>query len=482
MLFKQGLIALLMFASLIVLVSCKKEDQNSMSFHDMKAIYYDHSNVMVLFRVGDALTGLPPKEIKPSDDQFIEVYEDGEKLSSSEGGNSSVGAPTTFIVDLLVLVDVSGSVESKISIVKQSLASFVKTLQDKSAGKTVRVSIRTFDGSAETKEIIGFTPIDQVSSKIELIQAGEDRSTNLHGAIVEAAKIITTHEVAGDAHPSLKKKGFIVFTDGKDQAARATIAEANRALSTIKTAADFVYGVAVEGETYGQSFLSSFGLKDRDYYLVDRNFTNLGLKFSAIVENLDAMARSYRVARICSPKRSGVHYINLKIKGSLYSSKYIEFNANGFKGGCDVKNHQQWTNPTTSKYFSASALLSYSERETSSQLFSQVRPGQSLVSFLKTATSPSAKGGWISNYSPFHGPGTVACHLYFPKESQSVVANEIMTIVDYASFNGSYNEGQSFIGANFVTEDSYGNVYLLQCRELKDLMSNRNLDSLEFSF
>lgn len=224
MLLKHSFKAVLML-SLVIIVSCKKSDQNTMSFHDVEAVYYNNSNVMVLFRVGDAFTGLPPKDIKAGSESLIEVYEDGEKLSSSEGGNSSVSTPTTFIVDLLVLVDVSGSVESKIATVKSSLKNFITTLKTKTAGKTVRLSIRTFDGSEETKLITDFTSLDDANSKVNLIQPGEDKSTNLHGAIVESADILAAHQVSGEAHASLKKKGFIVFTDGKDQAARATLAE-----------------------------------------------------------------------------------------------------------------------------------------------------------------------------------------------------------------------------------------------------------------
>lgn len=480
MLLKHSFKAMLML-SLVIIVSCKKSDQNTMSFHDVEAVYYNNSNVMVLFRVGDAFTGLPPKDIKAGSENLIEVYEDGEKLSSSEGGNSSVSTPTTFIVDLLVLVDVSGSVESKIATVKSSLKNFITTLKTKTAGKTVRLSIRTFDGSEETKLITDFTSLDDANSKVNLIQPGEDKSTNLHGAIVESADILAAHEVSGEAHASLKKKGFIIFTDGKDQAARATLAEANSALVEIKKEAEFVYGVAVQGESYGQNFLSNFGSQGVNYFLVDKNFTDLNSKFNSIVDNLDALAKSYRVAKICSPKRNGVHYISLKVTGSPYASKYIEFNANGFSGGCNVDKSVQWVNPTTNKYLSTSALLTSSEMTTAKDLYSKVKIGSSSIYFRKDARSPSARGGWVSNYSSFNG-SSVACHLYFPEGASPVAAGTDMTIADFASYNGIYNEGGQFIGANFVARKSNGEVYLLQCREVGPLNTSSSLESVDFNF
>jgi uncharacterized protein YegL len=482
MLLKHSLKAVLML-SLVFTVACKKE--NSMSFHDVEAVYYNNANIMVSFRVGDAFTGDAPVNLEQiKNENLISIYEDGEKLSNSEGAGTSVNRPTQFKVDLLVVVDISGSVEGKLETVKQSLSSFVtETTKNNKNGRDVRIAIHTFDGSEQTQQIIGFTSnVAELKKKIQTIAAGSDPSTNLYGAVVQSAEYMLEHEVEGNVSNNLKKKGLVFFTDGKDQAARASSAEAISALKSAKTSLDFVFGVAVKGESYGGAgFLENFGQLDKGYFLIDRNFKELEGKFRQIALNLHKYADSYFMARVCSPKRRGTHYISFRIAGSNYASKNIEFNANGFSSGCNVKTEEQWTNPKTNKYLSESALLNYTETKAAEALFSKIKVGSSTVYFSKEARNPSANGGWVSNYSSFNG-SSVACHLFFPEGASPVLDGTIMTIVDYASFNGKYNEGESFLGANFVTQNSIGDVYLLQCRELGALNTNSYLESVRFSF
>jgi len=459
-----------------------------MSFHDVEAIYYDQANIMVSFRVGDAFTGDAPKNlVEIKNKNLIQVFEDGEMLSNREGAGTSVNRPSQFIVDLLVVVDISGSVEDKLTTVKQSLNSFVtQALINNKEGRQVRISIKTFDGAESTQQVVGFTSnLDELKKKIAGIKAGLDPSTNLFGAVVEAGKFMINHTVEGEISGNLKKKGMVFFTDGKDQAARATAEEALATLKAAKEELDFVYGVAVKGENYGGvNFLEYFGAKDKGYFLIDKNFKELEGNLVKIATNLHSYADSYFMARVCSPKRKGVHYLTFKIQGSDYGSRHIEFNANGFTGGCNIGNESQWTNPQTSKYLSSSALLTYSEMEKSKAFFAKIRPTESMVLFNEAAMSPSANGGWVSNYSSFDG-APVACHIYFPAGAKNIYENDVMSIVDYASMNGQYsNANESFIGVNFVVKSMSGSIYLLQCRELVGFgtESKISLENLYFEF
>ncbi len=481
MLFKQALSTVVLL-SLFAVVACKKDKENSYTFKEVNANYFDSANIMVTFRVADAITNNPPSDMNIFDSlKPIKVYEDGEELSPYEGGRAQVSTPVSFAIDLIVLVDVSGSVSSKIDSVRSSIESFVNTLRNNSANRDIKISIRTFDGSAKTKMVSDFNSPAETLKAIKNIKPGEDESTNLHGAMVETAEILVDHEVEG-ANYGLKKKGFIIFTDGKDQAARNTLEEASTALSEIKKNAEFVYAVAVKGENYGKNFLANFGTENKDYFFVDKSFKDMAEKFTSIVNNLNALANSYRTVKICSPKRNGIHYVNLEISGSPYPSKFIEFNANGFESGCNVANDKQWKEPKTSKVLYTSAYLTKAEMEISKVLFGKVKNNTSNVFFKESVESPSVNGGWVLNFSEYSGANSVACHILFGNGSSDTLPYMDYTIVDYASYNGTFDTNTAFVGANFVIQSENDELYLIQCRETKDLVNKTELEAISFNF
>ena len=466
--------------SLALLVSCKGSDY---TFMDVEAVHKTNANIEVSFRVGNAANGDAPDMKKFNLNKVLKIHEDGQLISNSEGNKSSISSPKKFNVDVLLVIDLSASVAENggLEQIKKAATSFVmKTLDGNKNGREMRISIRSFDGDDELKQVTSFSSNRKaLEFAITGLTPGDDPSTNLNGALVKSYQVMKEHSVPGDMSDSLKKKAIVFFTDGKDQAARVSDSAALEAVrSARKDFGDLVYAVAV-GNELSEGFLSNFGTKEKGYFVIDR-FNKLTNVFETISSKLHGYADSYFVARICSPKRKGIHYMTLKMGD--YSSQNIEFSANEFTKGCNVADEKQWENGQWTDQVWKSALLTNAEMAVAKTFYARFTDKNGFLYFKEEVQKSEAKNGWVLNYSPF-GDTNVACHLYIPAESAKLDGAAYAKVIDYRSYNATYDNGEKFIGVQMAAYDEVRkSTYFVQCRTLQALNENQDLVNIELDF
>lgn len=431
------------------------------SFYDVRSGYSAPANIEVSFRLGDDRTGEAPK--KYNINKALEIFEDGQQLSQAEGSKLSIGRPTSFNVDILLVIDLSGSVAAQLNKVKEAAKSFVeKTISGNANGRQMRIALKSFDGSEKLNTHVSFTSnLYALTEAIENLSPGEDPSTNLHGALVEAQKFVSSHQVDGRG---LKQKALIFFTDGKDQADRVDM---NTAISSIRTAKNdigLVYAVAVDGELE-EKFLSNFGAKNEGYFLIDSKFKKLNDVFTKISEKLSGYADSYYVARVCTPKRKGNHKLSLKLDQNVIN---VDFNANNFGKGCDVSDESQW------EFLAKAALLTSEQREIFQIVNARVKDSDELshVSMIGTVYSDMYnQDGWMKNYSRVD-EGNFTCDLHsqsrkgFPGDTSMYITNVVSTQVQDEN-------GKQVAGLEFDLKDRADSKFTLVCSPIEGFKNKR---------
>jgi hypothetical protein len=434
------------------------------AFSDVEAHYSTPGNIEVTFRVIDDYTGDAPDLKGQGIRKYLNILEDDERLSDKEG--FKIDLPDTKRVNLktLLVLDLSGSVANSLEVLKKAAITFVKSTVGNYS--EAQIAIATFDGNEHITTQIEFTnDIPRLLSTISSLRPGNDPSTNLYGAIQESYQKLSRESAGGQAG-TISKKSLIFFTDGKDRANRVSETQAIQAIDQAREEFSLVAAVVV-GSEISEDFLRHFGRKYRGYYPV-RDYTELSNVFENIGESLQRLANSYFTARVCSPKRNGIHFLTLEMKsflGSVRSRTNIEFNATGFRAGCNGKDEAQWKN--TQNWFN-SALLDDYEIDNAKALFDAFGYAKNSVYFKQAARNPR-QGGAVStiwNFSPFSENSSVACHLNFLGNAEDIAPGEKLPLIHYNSYNGLYSDNLERFHGFQVMFAKNSSTYTLTCRPL----------------
>ena len=124
----------------------------------------------------------------------------------------------------------------------------------------------------------------------------------------------------------------VIFTDGTDQAARYTKASAFEAVNTANEKIS-LYTIGL-GSEIDQTVLTTIGMSSSAFA---DNTSQLTQKFGEIAQSVFNQANSFYLFEYCSPKRNGTNDLKIEVKkGSVFGSVTINFNAEGFTGGCTL--------------------------------------------------------------------------------------------------------------------------------------------------
>lgn len=341
----------LLLIGFVALTGCKKDDDTDIwpgQKEELIITIQDQyttlpAKVSVFFKV-ETNEGEPVAGLTDSD---FSIYEKGrndeaERLISVDEAKRKISSrQQIFVYNTLLILDISGSVSNNyLEELKVASKSFIDAVMPNDQDNAIRMKIMWFDGDDQLH------PLAELSSnKVELktaidtkIVAGmsNDNSTDLYGAVVrsnvEIDRLLQTGTVT-DAE-GIIAGSVVIFTDGTDQAARHTKAEA---LDVVKNMDERVsYYTIGLGSEIDVEVLMQIG---KDAYAFAEDTDKLVRTFEVIATKVHNEANSYYLFEYCSPKRHGSGTNDLRIQAvyeDLVGSSKTNFDATGFEGGCNL--------------------------------------------------------------------------------------------------------------------------------------------------
>ncbi|MBK6576058.1 MAG: VWA domain-containing protein [Sandaracinaceae bacterium] len=281
------------------------------------------SNVAMFFTVDDA-EGEPVGGLAA--ESFV-IYEDDQRVSPSESQQTIINQEVAAEHFTLLLVDMSGSVTESdwVPAITAAATEFTAAVEAQQ-----QVGVYAFDGSEEIFEMQPFrrnrdTPAQGVA-RLGSFQT-RDPSTNLNGALVQAAATLTAAMATSEA--PLRFGTIVVFTDGTDRAARVSQGDAVDALED----GDFdVFAIGV-GSEIAPEVLGDIGISG---YVLIEDTASLTQAFTTIGERIVGQTRRFYLLSYCSPARAGTHEVRVEAnQGELSGDATYSFDATGFGPDCD---------------------------------------------------------------------------------------------------------------------------------------------------
>ena len=292
----------------------------------------------------DTSAGKPVPYLKKEN---FTLLEDSQAISNTESSYTVVPVKQDFIFNVLLLLDLSGSVVTgDLQALKEDSKAFIDKVFSTNQGLAVKIGY--FDGNASYHSLstdFSSSPGD-LKNVIDSIapDISNDNSTNLNGAVVDGAATVRK-KISDDitANPNLLSEGaLVIFTDGRDRANRVTdqtaIDSATGANSTsLKNISVFTIGL---GQEIDPAVLKAIG---KDGFQAADNISALEEAFRGVADLLSNEAQSYYILKYCSPLR-GDAIVNSSSLGNdlqitvtnngISGSTSTTYSAVTFTGGC----------------------------------------------------------------------------------------------------------------------------------------------------
>ncbi|RMB60874.1 VWA domain-containing protein [Dokdonia sinensis] len=258
------------------------------------------------------------------------------EISSAESSGDISPNAQIFKNNAFLVLDLSNSVLStSLTELKQASISFVNNVVPQTQTDSFRMAIYWFDGENELHLLQPLTSdITTLEAAINGITTdiSNDPSTDLYGAVIKATAVADDVIDTFEQQEIFAAASVVIFTDGTDQAARFTKAQA---LQSVRNAdADISIFTIGLGSEIDQQTLSQIG---KTGSVVAENSAQLEQVFNTISENVSGEANSFYLFEYCSPKRDGSGTNELTIQafdGDRQGSVETSFNAEGFTSGC----------------------------------------------------------------------------------------------------------------------------------------------------
>ena len=290
-------------------------DDECVLFDLVEGRSYQPSVIKLYFQLSYC-DGQPAVGIMP--EQFI-ISEDGHEVSAFESHQAFAQEPESTALATVLLLDMSGSIirSGNLPDLQRAAKTFVSQVAENQP-----VAVWAFDGGRGLRDIVP----DATRNVAALLQAIEDlsdyelvdESTNLNGAIINGLSAVDAALNMGE-RKTLNVGSLVVFTDGTDQAGRVGDQYARQA---VDASLHRVYTIGLGGEI-DAVHLEQIG-KDGPY--VADEVESLDGVFRQVAADIDEIANSYYVLAYCSPKRAGVHDLELALASATGSLTY-EFDA-----------------------------------------------------------------------------------------------------------------------------------------------------------
>ena len=272
----------------------------------------------------------------------FQIYENNLQISDLESQAKIQNEVGSYLFSSIVLLDLSGSVLNGDALprVKDATINYIQEVMpntNEAKFGSKEMAVYWFDGEENIHllapfSIDKFALIDSVRAITSAIS--NDNSTNLNGAIIQGISELEARITDRNQDPRLSTAGtLLLFSDGADQAGRATMEDAIIATESLTNQYSlFTIGL---GSDIDESFLRLVGKQGYEFafnsFDLNQVFLEMGRK---VTKTMD----SYIVLEYCSPKRSGDHNIELRVISENRVGKInTELNAMGFTGGCIIQ-------------------------------------------------------------------------------------------------------------------------------------------------
>lgn len=308
------------------------KENHGLEIHCERATSAPPAKISVIFSVTDSrdepITGLTCGD-------FL-LAEDSLKISAHESAFRVQSSPQDLHLSTLLLLDLSGSIlGSSFDSLRVSAQSFIRGLLENANPARVDLAISWFDGAAEIHRLIDFTSDTlRLQRAVASLNAGmsTDRATNLHGAIISGVATIKA-EVKKKRADLISHGALVVFTDGKDNAARFTPRQALNAVDSCGPNVS-VYTIGLGGEI-DSTHLRAFG---KNGFAFAKNLGALQQFFEATATHIQNRLMNRYLLEYCTPKRNGRHSLTIMARAPENRDRFgtvtISFPASGFTGGC----------------------------------------------------------------------------------------------------------------------------------------------------
>lgn len=321
------------------LSSCGNDDDPSPGFQIKIENQFVNlpSNVSIFFQVQDQ-SGKGVPGLTESD---FNIYENGGLISEFEAARKIQPNEQVFDYNIMLLLDLSGSVLSSqnLTSLKSAAKSFIDEIVPETGSPSagaIKVEIWWFDGSENIKQLQPITAntttlktaIDNISPNMS-----SDNSTNLYGAVIQSVTIATQRLNQTRQLDKIGSNAVVIFTDGTDQANRASKGQALEAVSKADKDIAF-YTIGLGGEI-DEAVLRSIG---KTSFVSAINIGELLDRFREIGDLINGRANSFYLLEYCSPKRSGNNQLTIEVvKGSIKGRANTLFDASDFNGSCNLQ-------------------------------------------------------------------------------------------------------------------------------------------------
>lgn len=258
------------------------------------------------------------------------------QISSAESSGDISPNAQIFKNNAFLVLDLSNSVLStSLTELKQASISFINNVVPQSPTDSFRMAIYWFDGENELHLLQPLTseiaPLEEAINGIT-IDISSDPSTDLYGAVIKATAVADDVIDTFEAQQIFAAASVVIFTDGTDQAARFTKAQA---LQSVRDAdSDISFFTIGLGSEIDQETLSQIG---KTGSVVADNSAQLEQVFNTISNGVSSEANSFYLFEYCSPKRDGSGTSELTIQafdGDRQGAVETSFDAEGFTSGC----------------------------------------------------------------------------------------------------------------------------------------------------
>ena len=298
------------------------------------------SKVSIFYRVED-INGDPVPDLDQNNFTIFEKGRNDEEfkpISVDEADRVISDNENVFRYNVMLLLDLSASVTNNhLTEVKASASQFVHSTLGSELNTSTRIGIFWFDGADNLHVLHDFTnKVNELDEAIDDITADMsfDNSTDLYGAVIKGTQL-TNARIQQDLLVNFQAAGaMLIFTDGSDQAARYTKEEAYQTVDSLDDKINF-YTIGL-GNEIDEDVLESLGKKET---VLAANAEELDEKFEQISELIYKEINSFYLFEYCTPKRDGSGINELRIKLDIEEregSKDTEFDATGFRSGCEL--------------------------------------------------------------------------------------------------------------------------------------------------
>ncbi|MGM0575274.1 MAG: VWA domain-containing protein [Myxococcota bacterium] len=257
----------------------------------------------------------------------FEILEDGEPVSVFESAarvfnDRRAEVYLTIVMDNSPSVADSGALEEAVGAAK----GLVDEVMGGDAGD-IRVRVAFFSKSFVVEQDFTADPsLAKAALDRLLTDDTGSNTTNLYGALIDAVGQSEATQVqrVDDMKDGVFTLGQIVlFTDGSDQAALKTLAEAE---SAVQGTRDDVFLLALGGEL-NTDVLSGLG---KSGWGLAATAGELADEFTALAQRIKLLQKRVYVLGYCSPKLAGSHSLTVRVTGKDGQSAPVSFDASTF--------------------------------------------------------------------------------------------------------------------------------------------------------